>query len=269
MIPKPVHLEPQYGAQFKDASVVAAYHHRPPYPEAVFPLLVDLIADGPRIVLDVGCGTGDIARRLAPLVERLDALDFSAPMIEKGKALPGGDHPALYWIEGAAEDTPLSPPYGLIVAGESLHWMDWEVVFPRLRTMLGPGAILAIIGRGTLAAPWDELVQSLINRYSTNRDFKPYDFLEELTKRRLFTLDGACSTLPEVIEQPVESFIESFHSRNGFSRDRMTVRNAKAFDSRLSEAVRPWVVDGCVPLRHNARLMWGLPEMRQSGATAG
>ena len=46
--------------------VAAAYPHRPPYPTAVFPLLADLIAAPSRTVLDIGCGTGD----LAPLVDR-------------------------------------------------------------------------------------------------------------------------------------------------------------------------------------------------------
>src|SRR5262249_55186769 len=64
--PKPDHLGPEYAAQFGDPSVVAAYRHRPPYPAEVFDILVGLIADEPRAVLDVGTGTGEIARGLAP-----------------------------------------------------------------------------------------------------------------------------------------------------------------------------------------------------------
>ncbi len=43
MVPKPDHLGPDYAAQFQDRSVVAAYHHRPPYPAAVFDRLLDLL----------------------------------------------------------------------------------------------------------------------------------------------------------------------------------------------------------------------------------
>jgi trans-aconitate methyltransferase len=268
MIPKPAHLDRQYGDQFKDEAIVAAYHHRPPYPEAVFPLLVELIGDCRRVVLDVGCGTGDIARKLAPLVDRLDAVDVSAPMIARGRTLTGGGHPALRWIEGAAEGAHLDPPYGLIVAGESLHWMDWAVMFPRLRTMLASGAVLAILGRATLATPWDEVLQPLINRYSTNRDFQAYDFIDELTQRDLFTVKGACSLLPETISQSVESFVESFHSRNGFSRDRMEPQDADAFDAGVERAVQPWAVDGYLTLPHTCRITWGIPEML-SRATSG
>jgi predicted TPR repeat methyltransferase len=81
MRPKPAHLGDAYAAQFSDAGIVAAYHFRPPYPDATFPMLAGLITSAPRTVLDVGCGTGDIARGLLPFVERIDAVDRSEPMI--------------------------------------------------------------------------------------------------------------------------------------------------------------------------------------------
>jgi SAM-dependent methyltransferase len=260
MRPKPAHLGPQYGAQFQDEAVVAAYHHRPPYPDAVFPLLNDLLGNGPGVVLDVGCGTGDIARRLAPLVERLDAVDVSAPMIARGRTLPGGDDPRLRWILGAVEDAPLHPPYGLITAGECLHWMEWEVVLPRFRALLAPGGVLALIGRGALPAPWGDAMPALLSRFSTNREFQPYDLVTELTTRGLFTVHGACVTLPEAVTQTVAGYVESFHSRNGFSRDRMTPENAAAFDAQLAELVRPWAMDGRLMHRHVAEITWGMPE---------
>jgi SAM-dependent methyltransferase len=61
------------------------------YPAEVFTVLRGLITDAAPAVLDVGCGTGDIARRLSPLVERVDAVDVSAAMIEHGRRQAGGD----------------------------------------------------------------------------------------------------------------------------------------------------------------------------------
>ncbi len=61
------------------------------YPAEVFTVLRGLITDAAPAVLDVGCGTGDIARRLSPLVERVDAVDVSAAMIEQGRRQAGGD----------------------------------------------------------------------------------------------------------------------------------------------------------------------------------
>ena len=64
--PKPSHLSGDYGAWFKDPLLVAAYPSRPAYPAALIDHLTALIAGEPRVVLDVGCGTGELARRLAP-----------------------------------------------------------------------------------------------------------------------------------------------------------------------------------------------------------
>lgn len=184
MLPKPIHLAPEYGAQFQDRSVAEAYPQRPPYPPATFDVLAALPGEGPRAVLDVGCGTGDIARRLAPLVGRVDAVDASAAMIAQGRRQPGGEAANLRWIEGKVEEAALAPPYGLITAGESLHWLAWEVVFPRFAAALDPRGFLAIIGRD-----WEgsrtigERVMPIIQRHSTNRDFRPYNLLAELTAR--------------------------------------------------------------------------------------
>ena len=124
-IPKPKHLGPDYADQFKDRSGADAYVNYPPYPAEVFEVLESLIQDEPRIVLDVGCGTGDVARPLAAFVERVDAVDQSAAMIEIGQAREGGDRPNIWWVCQSAEDFAYDTRYSLIVAGASLHWMDW------------------------------------------------------------------------------------------------------------------------------------------------
>ena len=84
MLPRPAQFGREYGSQFSDASVVSSYHLRPPYPEETFEILVMLLPADCRSVLDLGCGTGEIARRIAPRVERVDAVDPSAGMIAKG-----------------------------------------------------------------------------------------------------------------------------------------------------------------------------------------
>ena len=124
--------------------MVSAYPARPAYPSAVIALLADLVHDTPRVVLDIGCGTGELARRLALLVDRVDAVDFSAGMLDLGRRLSGGDVPTVNWIVGTAEDVALNGPYALITAGKSLHWMDWDVVLPRFARVLTARGVLAI-----------------------------------------------------------------------------------------------------------------------------
>ncbi|HEX6121939.1 MAG TPA: class I SAM-dependent methyltransferase [Ktedonobacterales bacterium] len=259
MRPKPTHLGAEYGAQFQDASVVAAYPHRPPYPEAVFETLAGLLPAGQGAVLDLGCGTGDLARRLAERVARVDALDLSAGMLALARTLPGGDRPNLRWIHGAAEAAPLEPPYGLITAGESLHWMRWEVALPRCRALLAPGAVLAIVEREEVPRPWFAGLVLLFQQYSTNKDFQPYNVIHELTTRGLFAVRGQRTTEPVSVTQSIESYIESIHSRNGFSRERMAPGAATAFDDGVRALLARAYPSGQVSIEVRAHLTWGQP----------
>ena len=106
MSERPNQFRFEYSSIFQDESVVRAYRYRPQYPTATFDLLAYLLPANcrPRAVLDAGCGTGFVARPLAQLVERVDAVDFSGAAIREGRRLPGGDHPRLRWIEGSSRN---------------------------------------------------------------------------------------------------------------------------------------------------------------------
>lgn len=261
MLPKPAHLGPVYAAQFADPSVAAAYPHRPQYPAETFDILAGLVTAAPRAVLDAGCGTGDLARPLAARADRVDAVDPSAAMLTLGRTLPGGDAPHLRWIHGTMEEAPLRPPYALITAGESLHWMDWAAVFPRFRAALAPAGYLAIVSRGSPDLPWwDDLLRT-IQRYSTNKEFQPYDLLVELDARSLFRVEGRRRTAPVPFRQSVDAYVESVHSRNGFSRDRMTAADADAFDAAARALVTPYAADdGLLHMQVVGSVVWGEPQ---------
>jgi SAM-dependent methyltransferase len=267
MLPKPEHLGEEYALQFSDASVVAAYRYRPAYPAATFTILAGLIAAAPRLVLDAGCGRGDIARGLLPFVDRVDAVDVSAPMVDAGRLLPGGDDPRLRWIAGRVEEVDLAPSYALVTAGESLHWMDWEIVLRRFARILAPGGVLAIVGRYELPSPWTAALLAIIRRYSTNRAFQPYNLIDELVRRDLFTVQGQHETPPVAVRQSVAEYAESIHSRNGFSRDRMTRDQAAAFDEEVTGLLTPFAADGIVVFQVTARITYGRPAGRPAMAS--
>jgi len=259
MLPKPDHLGPEYAAQFTDPSVAAVYHLRPPYLDEVFDVLTDLIVDQPRVVLDVGTGTGEIARRMAVRVDRVDAVDPSREMIAKGRLLPGGDASNLRWRCGFAEDVALSPPYALVTAAASLHWMDWTVVLSRFRDVLTPNGMLAIVEDREVASPWAAVVRVLCARFSTNRAYQPYRLIDELETRGLFQQVGCYETHVSRFDQSVDEYVESFHARNGFSRDRMAPGQAAEFDRQLRSLLIPFESDGTVGVRHTNEIVWGVP----------
>lgn len=70
MKPTPSHLGLKYAEQFKDPSLVAVYHLRRPYPDEAISKLVALVTGEQRTILDVGCGTGDLARGVKQLPAR-------------------------------------------------------------------------------------------------------------------------------------------------------------------------------------------------------
>ena len=168
---------PEIAARFQDAGIVEAYDYREPYPPGVFEILRDLIVETPRVVLDIGCGRGELARPLLAMAERVDAVDWSQAMIAKGKTLSGGDDPRLRWIYGRVEEVALEPPYALITAGGSLHWMDWDVVLPHLSEILTPQGCLALPNRRSQRPVWAAQTQHLIERFSTNPDYREADMI--------------------------------------------------------------------------------------------
>jgi ADP-ribose pyrophosphatase YjhB (NUDIX family)/2-polyprenyl-3-methyl-5-hydroxy-6-metoxy-1,4-benzoquinol methylase len=167
--PKPAQWGPDHGSVFAEPSVAAAYRHRPPYPPAAIAALAGLLAPRtPARVLDAGCGTGHVAIPLAPLVERVDAVDIAPAMIAADQQAPGGDHPHIRWACSPLETFVADPPYALVVAGASLHWMEWEVVLPRFASWLPPGGVLVLLDERTEPTPWADEIRPVVTRFSTN-----------------------------------------------------------------------------------------------------
>ena len=256
---KPDYLGSVHAARFQEQAVADAYHLRPSYPAQTFDILVSLLTGVPRTLLDAGTGTGAIARPMAPLVERVDAVDFSQAMMQRGKHLPGGNHPHLHWIYGRIEDAPLSPPYALITAGQSLHWMEWSVVLPRFKQVLNPEGFLAIVNVETMATPWNSDLVKVIRQYTTNPHYQPINLITELEERGLFRRQGAKKTTPVPFVQSLADYIESFHARSSLSRVGMGWENAAAFDRAVRDVVARFTSNGRVQLQIVGDVVWGKP----------
>ena len=220
------------GEVFADADVARSYERRPPYPEGVFAALARRLVS-PRTVLDAGAGTGTLARRMTSFAERIDALEPSAAMIAEGRRLPGGSDPHIRWIEGRAEDASLEPPYGLIVCGESLHWMDLFTVLPRFRDALAPGAHLAIIGNTNVHGPYREEAWAVIARYvAVAKHPETADAITGVAASGLFRIEDEEHTEPMPFEQSVDEYLEFLHSTSVLTRAQLGDR-AAAFDAEV------------------------------------
>lgn len=232
----------ELGRVFADAEVAGLYRYRAPYPREVFAILEELLVE-PRTVLDAGAGTGALARELAPHVARVDAVDPSEAMIAEGRTLLGGDDPRINWIHAHAEDAPLSPPYGLIVAGAAIHWMDPAVVLPRFGAALALGAKVAIVHNDFV--PPHAMVTGpaleVIRRYSPLKE-DPVEYpalVKSLVDRGLFVLEGERRTTPVPYEQSVDDVLRSLHSTSTLSRVTLGDRLA-SFDTEMRAALAPF-----------------------------
>ena len=250
----------ELGGVFGNPGVATAYEHRPPYPPEVFDLLERLITDEPRAVLDIGTGDGAIARPLASRVDRVDAVDISAAMIEVGRQRPGGRNPRLRWILGATETADLQGPYALVTAGASLHWMRWEDTLGRLAGVMTADAYLAVIEHGPREVPWHEDLLVVIRRHSRNPGYDPrFSVVEALRERGLLELAGTAETTPVTFHQSVRDYVEQFHSTSTLAREHMSEQEALDFDRAVERIVRPWAREGMLEFKVVATLAWGRP----------
>lgn len=266
MSARPRHLAPEFGAQFRDDSVAAVYRKRPPYPAGLFDRLAELLPSAGSALLDLGCGTGEIAIPMAARAGRVDALDPSRAMLRVARRLAASRAPDVRWIEGTAEERAFPGTYGLVVAASSLHWMDWKVVLAKIAAVLEPRGRLAIVNVAAFgAAPWLAPLRALIAEYSTNRHYRVFDLVAHLRAQRLFTEIGREALPGAPFEQRIDDYVDSFHARNGFSLDRMAPGRAREFDAAVRRLVAPHAVDGLLRTCVRATLVWGRP----SGACAG
>lgn len=243
-------VTPAHGSQWEDAGMVAAYHHRPPYPGALFGLLADLATSGP--VLDLACGTGEIARPLAALGLDVDAVDRSRAMLEAGRRRGGAE--GVRWIHGPAETAPLRDAYGLATAGEGIHWLAWPRLFPRL---FARTPRLAVVVRTRARPPWRDELEALIRAHVTLPRLRYTPLIERL--RAFWDREGETVLPLRPFRQSVDAYLLSLHARNGLSRARMGEDAARRFDETVRTLVSPHAEEGALRLEVGARLVWGRP----------
>src|SRR5438477_1455883 len=166
----------------------AAAHYRqgrPPYsPELEEVLARELGLNGTARLLDVGCGPGTLAVRLARLFDEVVALDPDPDMLAEARRA-GAERGigTVRWVQAVAEDLPQAGPgpYRLVTFGQSFHWTDEQRVAEVVYDMLEPGGAMALVvhtvgGRplptspGPPPIPHDE-IKALVERYlgSTRR----------------------------------------------------------------------------------------------------
>ena len=164
----------RYDPQELFASTAPYYaRYRCGYPPAFFDHLVDRFSlDGTQTVLDLGCGTGQVAIPLAPRVARVLAVDPEPTMLAEGRRLADERGVTnIDWRQGDSDhlhELDL-PALDLVTMGASFHWTDRGALLAELDKLVAPtGAVVVAAGSalGEHTSPaWNDTIASLRTRY--------------------------------------------------------------------------------------------------------
>ncbi|HET6521480.1 MAG TPA: class I SAM-dependent methyltransferase, partial [Geminicoccaceae bacterium] len=120
--------------------------HRAGFPEAFFDRLLARgdVAAGRR-VLDLGTGTGTVARGLARRGCEVTGLDPSEPLLAEARRLDRAAGVSVRYVVARAEDTGLPDAgFDAVAAGQCWHWFDRPRAAAEARRLLVPGGRLVI-----------------------------------------------------------------------------------------------------------------------------
>ncbi len=144
---------------------------RKPYPERIFDLIRENFRAEPKdVLLDVGCGTGQIALPLSRDFDRVVGVDLSQEMVvaaRRNAAELGIDNAEFRAMRG--EDiSSLAVEFGLVTYGSALHWMDIPATLAASYGLLSEGGGVAVLGMRSIwggDSNWELAVVRVVQKW--------------------------------------------------------------------------------------------------------
>lgn len=142
---------------YSDPRLAAVYDRLNP-PAADTRFYLELAGPPPRRVLDLGCGSGQLALALAAAGHRVSGADPAAAMLAVARAKPGAE--AVTWVQAEAADLALAERFDLAVMTGHVFQVflrdeDILAALAGLRRHLAPGGRLAFETRNPAARAWE------------------------------------------------------------------------------------------------------------------
>ncbi len=104
------------------------------------------VPTGAGSVLDVGCGDGFLASRLSRRCPDVTAVDVDGPVLRRAQArFPDAE---VRWLNADILTVPLElKSFDAVVSNAALHHLDdTSAALQRLKSLVAPGGILAVVG---------------------------------------------------------------------------------------------------------------------------
>ena len=116
---------------------------RPDPPPALLDLLTLLAqVDRPRLVVDLGCGTGLSTRVWANRADEVVGVEPNASMVARARRATGAAH--VRYVEAFASETGLAGGAAdIVTAVQAFHWMEPQPVLAEAARILRPGGVFA------------------------------------------------------------------------------------------------------------------------------
>jgi SAM-dependent methyltransferase len=115
---------------------------RPSPPPVVLDVLERCAGARPRLVVDLGSGTGLSTRAWARRAEQVVGVEANPAMLAIARAATDAGN--VSFVEGYAEATGLqSSGADIVTCAQSFHWMDPHRVLPEAARLLRPGGVFA------------------------------------------------------------------------------------------------------------------------------
>ncbi len=164
-------LRPEFATDLFAGTADYYAKYRDGYPDPMLDeIMITAEATGDGTLLDLACGTGQLAIPLAPRFADVWAVDQEPEMITVGAAEAARAGVDVRWTRGSAET--LSVDDGrleLITIGNAFHRLDRPTVARAARRWLRPGGALVIMGSGRRPEDprpdWQRIVQQTIREW--------------------------------------------------------------------------------------------------------
>ncbi|GJF24785.1 class I SAM-dependent methyltransferase [Streptomyces sp. HO565] len=110
-----------------------------------------------RRALDVGSGTGDLARLLATRAAAVDAIDSDPAIVARAQELTPAHAPLTFTTADALTGVPAAS-YDVITCVAVLHHLSFTDALAHFRRHLAPGGTLVVVGLWRARTPGDHLL---------------------------------------------------------------------------------------------------------------
>jgi SAM-dependent methyltransferase len=136
---------PSVRARAFDAWADEYERYRPGYPPALFDLIADRLSlPAHASVVDLGAGTGKVARAAAARGWRMTAVEPGEPMVAVLRERAEREGVPVEIVVATAERTGLpDAAFDAALAGEAYHWFDAPVALAEMGRIVRPGGGIA------------------------------------------------------------------------------------------------------------------------------